>query len=61
MGTHVFLFIRRYRSSDIGSAEPWTFLGPAEYVEHEGSRPMAIMWNLRYELPVDIWSYASLS
>ncbi|WP_405456678.1 DUF3427 domain-containing protein [Streptomyces sp. NBC_00101] len=61
MGTSVLLFIRQYRSSDIGSAQPWLFLGPAEYVGHTGSRPMAIRWNLRHELPADAWSYAGIS
>ncbi|MGW4786731.1 DUF3427 domain-containing protein [Streptomyces sp. NPDC004230] len=59
MGTHVLLFIRWYKSSDIGSAQPWTLLGPVEYVEHTGSRPMAILWKLRHELPADVWSYAA--
>ncbi|MCX5443897.1 DUF3427 domain-containing protein [Streptomyces sp. NBC_00063] len=61
MGTSVLLFIRQYRSSDIGSAQPWVLLGPAEYVEHTGSRPMAIRWKLRHELPSDVWSYAGIS
>ncbi|OIJ95017.1 DUF3427 domain-containing protein [Streptomyces colonosanans] len=61
MGTSVLLFIRQYRSSDIGSSQPWVLLGPAEYVEHTGSRPMAIWWKLRHELPADVWSYAGIS
>lgn len=61
MGTSVLLFIRQYRRSDIGSAQPWVLLGPAEYVEHTGSRPMGILWKLRHELPADVWSYAGIS
>ncbi|MEU2354590.1 DUF3427 domain-containing protein [Streptomyces misionensis] len=61
MGTSVLLFMRRYKTSDIGSSQPWTLLGPAEYVEHTGSKPMAIRWRLRHELPADIWSYAGIS
>ncbi|WP_415959792.1 DUF3427 domain-containing protein [Streptomyces sp. 021-4] len=56
MGTDVLLFVRRRRSNDIGRVEPWTFFGPAEYVEHRGSRPMTITWKLRHEVPADAWS-----
>jgi hypothetical protein len=31
-------------------------LGPAEYVDHEGERPMAITWRLRYPLPGDLFT-----
>ncbi|MPY57159.1 DUF3427 domain-containing protein [Streptomyces spongiae] len=61
MGTSVLLFMRRYKSSDIGSSQPWVLLGPAEYVEHTGSKPMVIRWRLRHELSADIWSYAGIS
>ncbi|MFE4333890.1 DUF3427 domain-containing protein [Streptomyces sp. NPDC056831] len=60
MGTHVLLFVRWSKSSDIGSVQPWTLLGPAEYVEHKGSKPMSILWKLRHELPSYVWSYASI-
>ena len=30
----------------IGSAEAYTYLGMADYVKHEGSRPMNITWQL---------------
>ncbi|HET9692173.1 MAG TPA: DUF3427 domain-containing protein, partial [Acidimicrobiales bacterium] len=30
-------------------------LGPATYVSHEGSRPMAITWRLRHPLPGDLF------
>jgi superfamily II DNA or RNA helicase len=32
------------------------FLGPATYVKHEGSRPMAITWRLLYDLPADLYT-----
>lgn len=31
-------------------------LGPASYVSHEGERPMAIQWQLRDELPGDLYA-----
>lgn len=31
-------------------------LGPAEYVNHEGERPMAVTWRLEYPIPGDLFS-----
>ncbi|WP_433404741.1 DUF3427 domain-containing protein [Streptomyces sp. CA-146814] len=55
MGTNVLLFVRRRKSNRIGRTEPWTFFGPAEYVDHRGSSPMTITWELRYEIPAPVW------
>ncbi|WP_371538107.1 DUF3427 domain-containing protein [Streptomyces sp. NBC_00466] len=60
-GSHVLLFTRRYKSTDIGGAQPWMLLGPATYVEHRGSRPMAITWDLKHKIPADVWSYAMVA
>ncbi|WP_431987303.1 DUF3427 domain-containing protein [Streptomyces griseoflavus] len=57
-GSQVLLFVRRYKNTDIGGAQPWMLLGPAEYVKHEGSRPMAITWKLKYPVPADVLAYA---
>nr|ACJ24885.1 putative ATP-dependent helicase [Streptomyces pactum] len=58
LGSHVLLFVRRYKKSDIGGAQPWMLLGPAEYDTHSGSKPMGIVWKLRYELPADVYTYS---
>ena len=34
-----------------GGAEAYTFLGTANYVKHEGSRPMNITWKLDRPIP----------
>ena len=34
-----------------GSAEAYTYLGTANYVKHEGSRPMNITWQLDRPIP----------
>ncbi|MES9519895.1 DUF3427 domain-containing protein [Streptomyces capoamus] len=60
-GSHVLLFMRRYKSTDIGKPQPWMFLGPATYEHHTGSKPMAITWRLEHELPADVWSYAAVT
>lgn len=60
-GSHVLLFLRRYKRNSIGKAEPWMLLGPATYKEHTGSKPMAITWDLHHDLPADVSSYASIT
>ena len=49
-GSKVALFVREYENDIIGTA-PFTFLGLAEYVSHEGSRPMSIIWHLKSPIP----------
>ena len=49
-GSTVLLFVREDKRRN-GLAAPYCFLGPADYVSHEGSRPMSIVWRLRYRLP----------
>ncbi|WP_197287767.1 DUF3427 domain-containing protein [Streptomyces apocyni] len=60
-GSHILLFMRRYKYSDIGSGkpEPWMLLGPATYISHTGSKPMAIAWDLHHPLPADVWTYSA--
>jgi hypothetical protein len=45
------LFVRERKRLPSGLAAPYAFLGPADYVSHEGSRPMSIVWRLRYPIP----------
>ncbi|MGW7065839.1 DUF3427 domain-containing protein [Streptomyces sp. NPDC054855] len=60
-GSHVLLFIRRYKNTDIGGAQPWMLLGPAHYVEHKGSKPMAVTWKLKHEIPAEVWTYSAIN
>lgn len=60
-GNHILLFMRRYKNTDIGKSQPWMLLGPATYVEHTGSKPMAITWRLEHELPADVWTYSAIT
>ncbi|WP_199811526.1 DUF3427 domain-containing protein [Streptomyces sp. NRRL S-340] len=60
-GSHVLLFLRRYKNSDIGKSQPWMLLGPATYEEHAGSKPMAIKWRLEHDLPADVWTYSAIN
>ena len=44
-GTRILLFVRERKTFELGT-QPFTFLGPADYVEHHGERPVAFTWRL---------------
>lgn len=49
-GVQVALFVREYKTKD-GFTSPFVFLGTANYVSHEGNKPMSIIWKLNEPLP----------
>ncbi|SCX11425.1 DUF3427 domain-containing protein [Mycolicibacterium fluoranthenivorans] len=53
-GSHVLLFVREAKTNALGAA-PYIFLGPADYVSHEGERPMAITWKLHRAMPAEVY------
>ncbi len=53
-GSHILLFVRETRSAALGTS-PYVFLGPADYVSHEGERPLAITWRLRQRMPMEVF------
>lgn len=51
-GHRILLFVREFKNDRIlNGAEAYTFLGKANYVEHEGSKPMSIIWELERPIP----------
>ncbi len=50
-GCTPLLFVRESKYLPEGLAAPYAYLGPAEYVSHEGSRPISIIWRLRHAIP----------
>lgn len=60
-GSHVLLFVREYRTSRYGTTMPYMALGPATYVQHEGSRPMAITWRLHTPMPAELFEDARVA
>jgi len=50
-GTKILLFVREFKNDGFGAAAPYTFLGTANYLHHEGSRPMSITWKLDKPIP----------
>jgi superfamily II DNA or RNA helicase/HKD family nuclease len=50
-GSSIFLFARERQNE-----RAFWFLGPATYVSHEGERPIAFTWRLKYPLPGDLFT-----
>ncbi len=50
IGSKVLLFVREFQNDMAGTA-PFTFLGLANYVQHQGSNPMSIIWRLDKPIP----------
>ena len=51
-GSRVLLFVREFKADRItNGAEAYTFLGTANYVKHEGSKPINITWKLDASIP----------
>lgn len=49
-GSRILLFVREFKEEG-GFTSPFTFLGEAEYVSHEGNKPISFVWRLKEELP----------
>ena len=46
----ILLFVRENKNGD-GVSSSYCFLGPADYVSHNGSKPINVTWHLRYKMP----------
>ncbi|RPF53923.1 DEAD/DEAH box helicase [Aquisalibacillus elongatus] len=46
----IALFVREYKQEN-GYTAPYVFLGTADYVSHQGSKPIDFVWKLREEMP----------
>jgi superfamily II DNA or RNA helicase len=51
-GSKILLFVREFKTDHIcRTPAPYTYLGTANYVQHEGSKPMSIIWRLDHPIP----------
>lgn len=50
LGYQPVLFVRSGKRLDNGLTEPFRYIGPINYVRHQGSRPMSIVWRLQQPL-----------
>ena len=53
-GSRVVLFVREERSDEHGKTAAYTCLGLADYVSHQGSMPISIVYRLRHKMPVRV-------
>jgi hypothetical protein len=51
-GSSVVMLFARLRTTD----RAFSFLGPADHLQHEGGQPMSITWRLHYPLPGDLFA-----
>ena len=56
----ISLFVREYKK--IGSyTAPYIFLGNADYMKHEGEKPVSFVWKLHNPMPADLLPKANKS
>ena len=58
-GKTILLFIRESKNNADGFTQGYVFIGPAKYIEHEGSKPMSIKWELKEPMPHYLWNDAA--
>ncbi|MEX2234640.1 MAG: DUF3427 domain-containing protein [Cyclobacteriaceae bacterium] len=51
----ILLFVREKNEDEFGNTMGFIFLGEANMVEHYGSRPMSIKWELNEPMPAYLW------
>jgi len=52
-GNTILLFVRENKREN-GKTSPYYFLGKGNYVEHNGSKPINIIWQLEEKIPQTI-------
>ncbi|MGN7386148.1 DUF3427 domain-containing protein [Sporosarcina sp. SAFN-015] len=59
-GNKIALFVREYKQKD-GYTSPFVFLGTADYVRHEGNKPISFEWRLHERMPAWLLPLANKS
>jgi Domain of unknown function (DUF3427) len=57
-GVSINLFVRDSKRGETGLTPPYVYLGPAQYVAHEGERPVAFTWHLESPMPEELFERA---
>jgi superfamily II DNA or RNA helicase/HKD family nuclease len=60
-GARILLAVREAKQDPWGATMPYLLLGPADYVSHEGERPIAITWRLQNPIPADAFETFKLA
>ena len=51
-GSNILLFVREFKKDNLtGGAAAYTYFGWANYVSHEGEKPINIVWKLEQPIP----------
>ncbi|MCG3167896.1 MAG: UvrABC system protein B [Bacteroidia bacterium] len=51
----VLLFVREKNTDEFGNTMSYVFLGQVKYIDHYGSKPMSINWELKEPIPPYLW------
>jgi len=54
-GKTILLFVRERNENEYKNTMSYVFIGDANYIEHYGSKPMSISWELSEPLPPYLW------
>ncbi len=49
------LFVRETKELSSGLSAPYYFLGPCQYVSHQGTRPISFVWQLLHSVPARLF------
>lgn len=52
---NILLFVREKNEDEFGNSMGFVFLGKAKLIEHTGSKPMSINWELSMSMPPYLW------
>ncbi|MBK0369223.1 DEAD/DEAH box helicase [Flavobacterium agrisoli] len=55
IGKRILLFVREKAKNEYGNTMGYVFIGEGNYLEHEGSKPMSIKWELNEPMPNYLW------
>ena len=58
--SNISLFVREYKKNGQYTA-PYVFIGNADYIRHEGERPVSFIWRLHTPIPADLLPKANKS
>ncbi len=53
-GQNILICVREVKKQKGGLAEPYYFLGPVNYISHEGNRPVSFVWELVHSMPAHL-------
>ncbi|WP_330399402.1 DEAD/DEAH box helicase [Agathobacter ruminis] len=57
---HISLFVREFKKTGTHTSS-YVFLGDADYVSHEGSKPISFVWHLKNKIPANLIQKANKS